>query len=170
LRLGPPFNSLCAHAVKILAPPLLASRVLHPQSRNPSRRSLRVLLCLPQSRNEEPSRHLCSSPERSPLPMDVRPSQLVCDAVEAARAAAVAASEARCAAVIAEKEAKAAVEFAAIAVNKVEAVKVSSNLVRNMKLRQFLAEKEARCVCHCRVIIAMLLRQLLAFDYHMVVA
>ncbi|XP_035814930.1 uncharacterized protein [Zea mays] len=60
--------------------------------------------------------------------MDVRPSQLVCDAVEAARAAAVAASEARCAAVIAEKEAKAAVEFAAVAVNKVEAVKVSSNL------------------------------------------
>jgi hypothetical protein len=26
LRLGSPFNSLCAHAVKILAPPLLASQ------------------------------------------------------------------------------------------------------------------------------------------------
>nr|AAK51776.1 MURB-like protein hMURB2 [Zea mays] len=60
--------------------------------------------------------------------MDCPPSKVVADAVEAARAAAVAASEARCAVFVAEKEAKAAVQFAAIAVEKVEAVKASSNL------------------------------------------
>jgi hypothetical protein len=66
--------------------------------------------------------------------MDLTPSQVVADTVEAACAAAVAASEARCAAVIAEKEAKAAIQFASIAVNKVEAVKVSSNVVCIIKL------------------------------------
>jgi hypothetical protein len=66
--------------------------------------------------------------------MDRTPSQVVADAVEAACAAAVTASEARCATVIAEKEAKAAVQFAAIAVDKVEAVKVSSNVVCIIKL------------------------------------
>jgi hypothetical protein len=66
--------------------------------------------------------------------MDLPPSQVVADVVEAARAAVVAALEARCAAVIAEKEAKAAVQFAAIAVDKVEAVKVSSNVVCIIKL------------------------------------
>lgn len=60
--------------------------------------------------------------------MDFPPSKVVADAVEAARAAAVAASEARCAVFVAEKEAKAAVQFAAIAVDKVEAVKASSNV------------------------------------------
>jgi hypothetical protein len=66
--------------------------------------------------------------------MDLPPSQVVADVVEAVRAAAIAASEARCAVVITEKEAKAAVQFAAIAVDKVEAVKVSSNVVRIIKL------------------------------------
>ena len=66
--------------------------------------------------------------------MDFPSSQVVADAVEAARAAAVAASEARCATVVAEKEAKAAVQFAAIAVDKVEAVKVPSNVVCIIKL------------------------------------
>jgi hypothetical protein len=66
--------------------------------------------------------------------MDLPPSQVVADAVEAARAAAIAASEARCAAVVAEKEAKAVVQFAAIAVDKVEAVKASSNVVCIIKL------------------------------------
>jgi hypothetical protein len=68
------------------------------------------------------------------LLMDRSPSQVVADVVQAARAAAVTAAEARCAAVIAEKEAKDAVEFAAIAVDKVEAVKVSSNVVCIIKL------------------------------------
>ena len=66
--------------------------------------------------------------------MDLPSSQVVAHAVEAARAAAVAVSEARCATVIAEKEAKAAVQFAAIAVDKVKAVKVSSNVVHIIKL------------------------------------
>jgi hypothetical protein len=66
--------------------------------------------------------------------MDLPSSQVVADVVEAARAAAVAASEARCAAVVAEKEAKAAVEFVAIAVDKAEAVKASSNVVCIIKL------------------------------------
>jgi hypothetical protein len=61
--------------------------------------------------------------------MDFPPSKVVAVAVEAARAAAVAASEARCAVFVAEKEAKAAVQFAAIVVDKVEAVKASSNVV-----------------------------------------
>lgn len=59
---------------------------------------------------------------------------MVADAVEAARAATVAASEARCAAIIVEKEASVAVQFTAIVVDKVEAVKVSSNVVRIIKL------------------------------------
>jgi hypothetical protein len=66
--------------------------------------------------------------------MDFPPSQVVADVVEAARAAAVAASEARCVAVVAEKEVKAAVQFVAIAVDKVEAVKASSNVVWIIKL------------------------------------
>jgi hypothetical protein len=66
--------------------------------------------------------------------MDRSPSQVVADAVQAARAAAVAAAEARCVAIIAEKEAKAAVECAAIAVDKVEAVNVASNVVCIIKL------------------------------------
>jgi hypothetical protein len=39
---------------------------------------------------------------------------VVADVVEAARAAAIAASEARCAAITAEKEASATVQFAAV--------------------------------------------------------
>jgi hypothetical protein len=66
--------------------------------------------------------------------MDPPPSQVVADVVEAARAAAVAASEARCATITAEKEASVAVQFAAIVVDKVEAVKVSTNVVRIIKL------------------------------------
>jgi hypothetical protein len=66
--------------------------------------------------------------------MDRSPSQVVADVVQATCAAVVAAAEARCTAVIVEKEAKDAIEFAAIAVDKVEAVKVSSNVVCIIKL------------------------------------
>jgi hypothetical protein len=47
------------------------------------------------------------------------PVVAVAEAVDAARAAAVAAAEARCAALVAEKEARAAVESATIAADKV---------------------------------------------------
>lgn len=92
--------------------------------------------------------------------MDFPPSKVVADAVEAARAAAVAASEARCAVFVAEKEAKAAVQFAAIAVDKVEAVKASSNVVWIIKLIHsnfLLIEKD------CHLVVA---QDLVDFKYH----
>jgi hypothetical protein len=92
--------------------------------------------------------------------MDCPPSKVVADAVEAARAAAVAASEARCAVFVAEKEAKAAVQFAAIAVEKVEAVKASSNVVWIIKLIHsnfLLIEKD------CHLVVA---QDLVDFKYH----
>jgi hypothetical protein len=54
--------------------------------------------------------------------MDPHPNQVVANAVEAARVAAIAALEARCTTITAKKEASAAVQFTDIAVDKVEAV------------------------------------------------
>jgi protoporphyrinogen oxidase len=71
------------------------------------------------------------------------PLVAVAEAVDAARAAAVAAAEARCAAVVAEKEAVAAVESATIAADKVglavEAVKYQSFVQDNSMVTDFLS-------------------------------
>lgn len=65
------------------------------------------------------------------------PVKVVGEAVDVARAAAVAASEACCMAITVEKEASAAVQYVAIAVEKVEAVKTSTTLVNILKLFDF---------------------------------
>jgi hypothetical protein len=71
------------------------------------------------------------------------PLVAVAEAVDAARAAAVAAAEARCAAVVAEKEAVAAVESATIVADKVglavEAVKYQSFVQDNSMVTDFLS-------------------------------
>jgi hypothetical protein len=71
------------------------------------------------------------------------PVVAVAEAVDAARAAAVAAAEARCAAVVAEKEARAAVQSATIAADKVglavEAVKYRSFVEENSMVTDFLS-------------------------------
>jgi hypothetical protein len=86
--------------------------------------------------------------QRSPRTMDRTrdgnaPLVAVSEAVDAARAAAVAAAEARCAAVVAEKEAVAAVEFATIAADKVglavEAVNYQSFVQDNSMVTDFLS-------------------------------
>jgi hypothetical protein len=77
-------------------------------------------------------------------PMDRNaPVVVVADAVDAARAAAVAAAEARCAALVAEKEARAAVQSASNAADKVklvvEAVKYRSFVEDNSKVTDFVS-------------------------------
>jgi hypothetical protein len=62
------------------------------------------------------------------------PVVAVAEAVDAARAAAVAVAEARCAALVAEKEARAAVQSASIAADKVQLV------VEAVKYRSFVED------------------------------
>jgi hypothetical protein len=62
------------------------------------------------------------------------PVVAVADAVDAARAAAVAAAGARCAALVAEKEARAAVQSASIAADKVQLA------VKAVKYRSFVED------------------------------
>lgn len=79
------------------------------------------------------------------------PVVAVAEAVDAARAAAVAAAEARCAAVVAEKEARAAVQSATIAADKVglavEAVKyrsfVEENSMEHVDLKYHISVKNS---------------------------
>jgi hypothetical protein len=62
------------------------------------------------------------------------PVVAVAEAVDAARAAAVAVAEARCAALVAEKEARAAVQSSTIAADKVQLV------VEAVKYRSFVED------------------------------
>jgi hypothetical protein len=62
------------------------------------------------------------------------PVVAIAEAVDAARAAAVAAAEARCVVVVAEKEARAAVQSATIAADKVQLV------VEAVKYRSFIED------------------------------
>lgn len=70
------------------------------------------------------------------------PVEVVGEAVDVARAAVVAASEACCVAITAEKEASAAVQYVSIAVEKVEAMKISTTLVDILKLFGFRGDPQ----------------------------
>jgi len=102
------------------------------------------------------------------------PVVAVAEAVDAARAAAVAAAEARCVAVVAEKEARAAVQSATIAADKVglavEAVKYRSFVEDNSMVTAFLSPFLCRMwnkVCSSQVFeLVLFVQEHVDFKYH----